>query len=267
MNAQEQSHEVGTPEQDDSVKHLSDLESLGNALAEDEQPSGDDQGETSGSDEQSQPTRFNDLAGATDLELDALYKLTVSLDDDSEPVSIEQLKDSYKERNDFELERIRIEEQQAEDTKKLLRERSELQELLAALPANAVKPETLEKLRGQMEQRQTEERRQTLEVIPDWKDDEKRDRDIQAMTEHLQDYGFPPGQLGQMVDHRWLRYIRESMLRERRIKAALAKVKKASPGKAKSAAEPNKAPRKNAAPKINPKSGQSKLEALLTNTD
>jgi len=262
----ESTEQPGTVDQDSGgMSALSELERLGDALAEDT-PGGDD-GKSSGSDEKTTPTKFNDLAGATGLDLDALYKLEVSLDEGGEPVTIEQLKDSYKQRNDFDVERLEFEEQRTQQTNDLVRERAELKELLQALPANAVKPEVLQRLRTKMETVASEERQRTLDAIPEWKDGERRTADITAMAEHLQGYGFPGNQLEQLVDHRWQRYIRDNMLREQRIRSALDKVRKGAPPKASTSKPQAKPPKKGAPLDIKTNRHQSKLEALLTNID
>jgi hypothetical protein len=69
-----------------------------------------------------------------------------------------------------------------------------------------------------------------------------------------------------MVDHRWQRYIRDNMLRERRIRAALAKVKPAKPDNSGKAPPQKKAAAKGQTT-IKPKAGQSGLEATLLSLD
>ena len=274
MNASEQSSDsTNTAEADGQeqagLASLSDLERLGQALADDdtEQPGGD-KGKPSGSDEKAKPTKFNDLAGATDMDLDALYALEATLDDGGEPVTIEQLKDHYKQRADFDVTKLEFEEQRTQQMNDLVRERAELKELLQALPANAVKPEVLQRMRTKMEQTASEERQRTLEAIPEWKNAEARTQDITAMAEHLQGYGFPANQLEQLVDHRWQRYIRDNMLREQRIRSALEKVRKGAPPKASTSKPQAKPPKRGTSlDNIKPQRGQSKLEALLTNID
>lgn len=272
MSAAELSNEQspGTDEQnaDPGISNLAELNSLGAALAEYEQEPGgdDDSAKPRGSDEKATPTKFNELAGAVDLDLDALYKLEVTLDDGAEPVTIEKLKDSYKERGDFDLKVMEFEEQRTQQANDLVRAKAELQEILQALPANAIKPDVLKRIRDKSERAASEERQRTLDAIPDWKNDEARAADLSAMAEHLQAYGFPVNQLENLVDHRWQRYIRDNMLRERRVREAIAKVKAGSPGKAATSKPQGRAPKRGQL-NIKPKAGQSKLEAALTNID
>ena len=156
-----------------------------------------------------------------------------------------------------------FEEQRTQAVNQLVREKAELQELLNELPATALKPETLTKLRERLEAEKQVERERALELIPDWKDEDKRAQDIKEMAAHLVEYGFTPTELASVKDHRWFRYIRESMKREQRIKAALAQVRKKAPDTTGSTAPQSKPPKRGSAPKAKP-SGQSKLEDYLT---
>lgn len=258
MESSEQSQQSGTTENQEAetaAKAASEQPGI-NALAEllaadepkeDETPGGDDGDKSSGSDEKTKPTKFNDLAGATDLDLDALYKLEINLDDGGEAVTIEQLKDSHKERADFDLRVIEFEEQRTKQENDLLQAKSELQEILQALPANAVNKDVLEKIRAKSEETRASEQRLTLEVIPEWKDEKARTADIAAMAEHLKGYGFPATYLSQVVSHQQLKYIRDNMLRERRIREAIAKVRAGKPEKTAKNKPQKKAPKKGTA--------------------
>lgn len=268
LNEQTESEEgAGASEQS------SGLQRLGELLSMDEQPSeepGGDQGESSGSQseesEETKPTKFNDLAGVSGLDLDALYGLEVQLEGVDEGVTIEQLKDHFKSAKDFDLQVLEFEERRTEEQNALARTQAELREILQALPANAVKPEVLAKIRERTQQAAETERAATLDAIPEWKSDERRQSDIAAMTEHLQGYGFPVNQLEHLIDHRWQRYIRDNMLRERRVKEALAKVRPAKPDKSGKTPPQKKAAQKGAT-SITPRAGQSRLEAALLNSD
>ncbi len=270
MESSEQSQQSGTTEDESQGGEAVTLEALGDLLAagepqEEDQPGGDD-AESSGSDKQTKLTKFNDLAGATELDLDALYKLTISLDDSGEPVTVEQLKDSYKQRADFDVSVIEFEERRTQQENELLQAKTELQEILQALPANAVNKETLDKIRAKSEATRQAEQQKTLEVIPEWQDEDKRTADIAAMAEHLKGYGFPVTYLTQVVSHQQLKYIRDNMLREKRIRDAIAKVRAGKPDKTATSKAQKKAPKKgDALGKIKRGNSHDKLaDALLT---
>lgn len=254
--------EAGASSESESVE----LKNLGELLEQGE-TSGDDTDESSGSEKKAKPTQFNDLAGALDIELDDLYKLEISLSEDGEPVTIEQLKDGHAEVTELGLLKAEWEETKTQQEQDLMRAQSELQEILQALPKNAVKPEILEKIRAKSEATTTLERAKTLQVIPEWKNAETRETDIAGMTEHLQGYGYPIGYLANVVDHRQLKYIRDSWQREQRMRAAIAAVRAGKPGKTPASKQQKKAPIKTAVSDVKPRKGQSKLEAVFSNLE
>lgn len=233
---------------------------------EDDSPGGEE-GKPSGSEKKAQPVkRFNDLAGATGLDLDALYKLEVSLSEGGDPVTIEQLKDSYKQREDFSLRELEFEERRTQQESELLRASAELQEILQALPANAVRKDVLEKIRAKSEKTAAIERQRTLDAIPEWKDEARRTDELSAMVKHLEAYGIPKTYLQQVMDHRHFKYIRDNMLRERRIREAIAKVRAGKPEGGKPSKPQGKAPAKGATTVKTPK-GVSKLESVFSNLE
>jgi hypothetical protein len=246
-----------------------DLQSLGELLAQDEpgEAPGGDEGESSGSTKKTKPTKFNDLAGTLEMDLDALYKLEIASSDDGEAVTIEQLKDQHSKVAEFELSKLEFEESKSQQEQELMRAQGELQEILQALPKNAVKPEVLQKIRARSEATTKLERKETLRVIPDWKNETTREADIAGMTEHLQGYGYPIGYLANVVDHRQLKFIRDSWQREQRIQKALAAVKSGKPAKSAATTKQKKAPSKTAVTGIKPRKGQNKLEAVFSNVE
>lgn len=265
------SEQATTPEAQETERTgmaaLADLLAADADQDHDDDSPGGDEGKPSGSKKEAQPVkRFNDLAGATGLDLDALYKLEVSLSEGGEPVTIEQLKDSYAQREDFSLRELEFEERRAQQESELLRASAELQEILQALPANAVRKDVLEKIRAKSERTAQAERQRTLEVIPEWKDEARRTDDLAAMVEHLGNYGIPKTYLNQVMDHRHFKYIRDNMLRERRIREAIAKVKAGKPEGGKPPKPQGKAPAKGATTARTPK-GVNKLQSLFQNLE
>lgn len=265
MSADEQSTPESRETEPTGMAALAELLAADDPQGHDEDDApGGDEGKPSGSGKKAEPVkRFNDLAGATGLDLDALYKLEVSLSEGGEPVTIEQLKDSYKQRDDLSLRELEFEERRTQQEGELLRASAELQEILQALPANAVKKDVLDKIRARSEQTAQTERQRTLEVIPEWKDDARRTDDIKAMVEHLGSYGIPKNYLNQVMDHRHFKYIRDNMLRERRVREAIAKVKAGKPEGGKPSRPQDKAPAKRAIAARTPR-GVNKLETLFS---
>ena len=74
-------------------------------------------------------------------------------------------------------------------------------------------------------------------------------------------------QLG-VQDHRLFPYIRDNMLRERRVREALAKVRNGKPGKAATSTPQKKAPAKgNDLGKVDKGNHPNKLAAVFSNVD
>ncbi len=245
------------------------IEHLGELLAEDEvteAPGGDDGGE-GGSQEETTITKFNDLAGQLGMELDELYGLEVSQAEDGTPVTIENLKDHYARHDDLSLREIEFEERKTKTEADLLQAQEELRELMASLPEGAVKPEVLAKVKAKHDAQMKLERARTLDVIPEWKDEDTRKADMEGMSDHLQQYGYPVDHLERVADHKQIKYIRDNYLREKRIRKALAKVKAGKPDPSTRSKPAKKAPVKRPVSGIERGNARDKLEAVFSNVD
>jgi hypothetical protein len=221
----------------------------------------DDQGEDGGS-RKSKPKRFNELAKIAGLETAELYGLEIATAADGSPVTVEMLKDHHAERSDFSVAQLRWEEDRARQQGELVRGNAELRELLAAIPRDKLDPKVLETIKTKVTENAKRERARTLEVIPDWKDDETMTKDLTGMGEWLKGYGFPPDYLKTVYDHRAMLMMRDAWRREVRVRAILEQVEKepaASLGKGKPQGKSTgKQPSSGPKPR-----GRAGLEALL----
>lgn len=224
------------------------------------------QGEERGS-EEPKPTKFNDLAGKLGLELDDLYKLEVSQAEDGTPVTVENLKDYYGKQADLSLREIEFEERRTKTEADLMQAQQELRELMAALPEKAIKPEVLQKVRDKHDAQMKLERKRTLEVIPEWSDEKKRTADLEGMSEHLKQYGYPTDHLERVADHRQIKYIRDNYLREQRIRKALEAVRAGKPNPTKPSTPTGKAPQKRPLAGVKRGNARNKLEAVFSDLD
>jgi hypothetical protein len=211
--------------------------------------------------------KFNDLAGTLDMELDDLYKLQITSAEDGEPVTVEQLKDMYAKQGEATLREIEFEERRTTEEAKILQAQNEVREILAGLPEQAVKPEILEKIRARHASQLKVERARTLEVIPDWKNEKRREADIAGMTKHLQSYGYAVNYLENVVDHRQIKYIRDNYLREQRIRKALEAVKAGKPNPTTRSKPAKKAPTKRALAGVKRGKARNKLEAVFSDLE
>jgi len=224
------------------------------------------QGEESGS-EETKPTKFNDLAGRLGIELDDLYKLEISQAEDGTPVTVENLKDHYARQADLSLREVEYEERRIQQEADLMQAQEELREVMAALPEKAIKPEILQKVRDKHAAQMKLERKRTLEVIPDWADEKRRTADLEGMSEHLKQYGYPVNHLERIADHRQIKYIRDNWQREQRIRKALEAVRAGKPNPTKPSKPTGKAPLKTPLTGVKRGQARNKLEAVFSQLD
>ena len=230
-----------TAQTDDTVTPDSDaapivkLETL-TALLEDKPaadttPDGDENGAAAGDgDKDAKPKleMFNDLAESLGIELNDLYALKVSTVD-GKTVTIEEMKALQATQDEIAIRELEFEETRAAKEGNLRQAQNELAEIVAALPNGTIKPEVLEKLRVKNAARVEIEQTRTIDAIPGWSDEKIRTQEMLGMTTHLERFGFPANHLETVIDHRMYVFIRESYLREQRIRNALAKVRAGKP--------------------------------------
>jgi hypothetical protein len=232
--------------EDDSAAGTVDVSSLHELLAapepEQEPTSEDDKGAASGNAEKkAAPEMFNDLAESVGIELDDLYKLKVSTKD-GETVTIEELKALQTSSDEIVVRGLEFEEQMAEKESGLRQAQNELAEVVASLPNGTITPAVLEKLREKNATRKEVENTRTMTAIPSWKDEATRTKELTGMAAHLERFGFPANHLASVQDHRQIVFIRESFLREQRIKTALGRVRAGKPNPTTSTKTAGKSP-------------------------
>ncbi len=255
-----------TAQQTEEIPAEPGIETLAELL-DTKHEAGASEGEPHGSAEKSEPTKFNDLAERLGVELDALYKLEISQAEDGTPVTVETLKDFYAEQGNLTLREVEFEERKTQAETELMKAQAELRELMAELPEKALKPETLQKLRERHEATVQLERQRTMQAIPEWSDDKTRTADIEGMVEHLQQYGYPPSYLEQIADHRQIKFIRDSWLRETRIRKALEQVRAGRPNPTSKSKPASKAPQRAPLTGVSRGNARNKLEAIFSQLD
>lgn len=179
-------------------------------------------------DAKGKPKTLADLAETLGLEVKDLYEIAVPFDtgnNEAETRTLGEIKDAISDRDSFEVDRLTWEEDRQKAEAKILRSNQELQELVSMLPRSALSQDLLEKVARKRARLMETEEKLTRDAIPTWVDDQVETRDREAMSEHLADYGFPANYLDQVIDHRTLKYIRDNMLRQKRIERALEQVK------------------------------------------
>lgn len=170
------------------------------------------------------PESMEELSKRLGFKPEQLYNVKIPLSDGAEPLTIGQLKDRVGELVDLETRETQFEQRRMRSEGELLRAQTEIRELLAMIPKEHIRPEIVNKIRQRHDANMAFERRQTLEHIPEWRDEKRVAQDLQGMTEFLGEYGFDETFISTVHDHRAIKFIRDMYLRDKRIKAALAKV-------------------------------------------
>jgi len=242
-------------QQSDEPRRLSLAELFGKN--EDGEDALDDNGNVIAHDPSKPPESMEELSKRLGLKPEQVYGVKIPLSDGAEPLTIGQLKDRVGELVDLETRETQFEARRMRAEGELMRSQSEIRELLAMIPKEHIRPEVVNKIRQRHEANMVSERRMTLEHIPEWRDEKRAGEDLQGMIGLLGEYGFDETFISTVHDHRAIKFIRDMYLRDKRIKAALARVtipeSKGYRGSAKtkkSAARPNQqqSSRKNVAP-------------------
>jgi hypothetical protein len=159
------------------------------------------------------------------LTADQAYGIKVPMPNGAEALTIGELKDKISELTDFEVRVVQFDERRIKQEGELLRSQAELKELIGVLPKDAIKPEVLQKLRERQAETTKQQRQLTLEHIPEWRDEKKRTTEIEGIVEMLSDYGFDESFLQSVVDHRAMKFIRDTFLIRSRIRKSLEQVR------------------------------------------
>lgn len=185
------------------------------------------------------PETLDQLAEATGLKVEDLYKLAIPDGaQEGKTHTLGELKDAATKVNGLEVKELELEEQHSQREAKLNRMQSELAELFQAIPEQFRTKELVEKISSNHDAKVMREREKALEEIPSWKDETTRNEEIKGIVEHLQDYGLPPSYLASVSDHRLLKYIRENWKRQQRISKTLAMVNEKFPKSTSSTSNP-----------------------------
>jgi hypothetical protein len=154
-----------------------------------------------------------------------VYAIKVPMANGAEPMTIGELKDRIGELVDLDARELEFETRRVRVEGETLRAQKELRDLMAMIPRDKLSPELVNKVRQSHEATQTRERQLTLEHIPAWSDENRRLADLQGMSDMMKDYGFDETFLSAVVDHRAMKFIRDTFLIRQRITKALKDVK------------------------------------------
>lgn len=192
------------------------------------------------------PRNLDELAETLGVQKADLYDIQIPFDvgDDVEFKTLGEIKDSFRERDSIEVDRLTWEETKAKKESQLALATGELQELVSMLPKAALSQELLQAVARRRAQTQERETRLVYAVIPEWSDEKNEAADRDEMRAHMAQYGFPENALDSIYDHKTLAFIRAAAKRATRIERALAQVKTVRKPGHKPSAQPSKAPSK-----------------------
>lgn len=218
------------PAGDGSGEALSLEQELAAILGEtQESPDGGDDTSPGGNAETRKTVALGDLTSLAEslgVESSDLYSMAVPMPDGDESVSLGELKDMAIEYRRSELDRQEWEQEQVTGRAALADAREEIATLFRMIPEQMRTPQMLAQARQQLAGVRDEQARSLLTRVPSWKDETAKEADMAAMREHLEPFGFGSDELSGVYDARLLAYVRHNALREQRLTAALAKMRK-----------------------------------------
>lgn len=222
---------TGAPEAADPQQNDDDsgLEMAAEILAG-EDPAGEQEGAGEGAGEgpgDALPQDLASLAERLGVDPAALYDVAVPMADGEEPMTLGALKDAARELRQSEIDRLEWDTEATRQRNELSNAREELTQLAAMIPESMRTPEALAAARGEIERVQRAEARLALQRVPEWANPKVYEADQAEMAEHLEQFGFRADELGSVVDHRLLAYVRHNAKREQRIGKLLASAKAA----------------------------------------
>lgn len=215
------------PLDDDSGEDDGDLQEDKNKgeqdpLKKDGQKDGEKSGRGKGESKPAIKT-FTELSKALGVDKTALYDVKVTLRDQVTNVSIGELKDAYQESQDLDFQRIEWGDRKAKEEQEMARGRQELEVLVSLVPKESLKPEQIaaaaKVVQGQLDRAKAD----LIRRVPEWEDIELRKSEGAEIDKHLSDYGI---RLSTIRDPAVIHYIRNSWMMDKRINAALDKIKK-----------------------------------------
>jgi hypothetical protein len=169
------------------------------------------------------PSSLKDLAAKAGLEVKQLYDMELP---GLEGMTLGQVKDRAKELRDVDASREAVETERAGIRQERLRW---TQELRAAQQAGLREYSDAERLQiGQLLQRHADaEATQIMNAVPEWANQATLKADFEGMAGLLKPYGYSPTDVAQALegDARFALFMKNQLDRDRRLKAAEAKVK------------------------------------------
>jgi hypothetical protein len=160
------------------------------------------------------PKSLKEFAEEHELSATEMHKLSVSIDRDIEPMTIEQMKSRIKEVRDFEMLRDDFEETRADQQNEILVARQQVEDVLQRL-TGVVPPEHLARAFADMETAGAanleKAKAQLNEWFPEWREPARRVADRERLETVLATYGFTKFEVGAVRDPRLIKFAMDAI--------------------------------------------------------
>jgi hypothetical protein len=154
---------------------------------------------------------FAEFAEAQGFEPDALLELQIPDEDgDGTPMSVGDALKRIKEVKNFEIRRDEFEDFHHTAMMEVQQGREQLDGIISKLSEVVPADQLAEALQTSFEDRArhiAQERKLSLELMPDWADKAQRDADLDEMDKFVQGFGFKPGQLRTILDAKMMYFV------------------------------------------------------------
>lgn len=174
----------------------------------------DEEDEGSDGREPGAPKTLKEFADEHELSATELHKLSVSIDRDIEPMTIEQMKARIKDMRNFETLRDDFEETRATQQNEILVARQQVEDVLQRL-TEVVPPEHLARAFADMETAGAanleKAKAQLNEWFPEWKEPARRVADRERLETVLATYGFTKFEVGAVRDPRLIKFAMDAI--------------------------------------------------------
>lgn len=171
------------------------------------------------------PLGLTKVAEAMGVSETDLFGMQISMPDGAEPRSLGQLKDAQTELNRTRAEVETFYQERETQRTEFATARGEIETLFGMIPAEMRTPEMLQAARERISVATQDQARKLVERVPEWASAETRAADMDVINTHVQRWGFQPGELSSIIDHRMLAYVRHNALQEQRLNVLLGKSK------------------------------------------
>lgn len=188
------------------------------------------EGESSPADEKGIPgerptvdLEINAIAKHLGIDVAELYeKMVIPMPDGAESLTVGKLKDQAAERVEHSLEVETFHTERDAQRVEMDTARQELETIVRMIPAEMRTPEMLERAQAELRTTRQSEQVKLLNRIPEWRDETRRNADLEVIMPHIEAFGFPREMLETVTDHRLFAYVRHNALREQRLSKLLA---------------------------------------------